>query len=118
MVNNVNKQLVYSIKREEVHKVDSIYCEEIGNTSSKLIEHQDYEVYNDDNDQKTVFLKITKTLASQKQHHITIKVIDKDKIERDWLKLCQPKGQCVSRFCFVYKCLSIQLRFQTNMNQR
>ena len=79
------------MKRGDVNVISSVTCYELGKSSINLVENQDYEVVSD---ASTFFLIITKKLMSQKQHYITIKVLDKDKIERDWKVSCRPKGKC------------------------
>ena len=90
------------MKCEDLNSVSSVTCEELGQNSINLVENQDYEVVPD---QSTLFLKITKRMASQKKHCITIKVLDKDNIEQDWKVFCQPKGWCVGFFLLSRKIL-------------
>ena len=89
LVKNINEDVVYSMKCEDLNGVSSVTWEEPGQNPINLVKNLDYEVVSD---QSTLFLKITKKMDSQKQHCITIKVLDKDNIGQDWKVFCQPKG--------------------------
>ena len=77
------------MKRQVVNGISSVTCQELDQIPINLVKNQDYEVISD---VSTFSLIITKKLASEKKHFITIKVLDKENIEKYWEVISLPKG--------------------------
>ena len=89
LVKNINEDVVYAMKCEDVNDILSVNCQGFGD----LVKSRDYKVVPD---ALTFFLIITKKLISLQKHYLTIKVSDKDNKEQDWKVSCKPKGQWLS----------------------
>ena len=98
-IKNINEDIVYSMKHEEVDRVVSVTCDELGQVPIILVKNQEYEVFSV---ASTFFLKINKRLMSNIQYYITIKVFDKQNIAQDWKVSCRLPGKsCFSIFQFM-----------------
>ena len=107
---NINEDVVYSMKLDDVKKVSSVTCQVLGQSSINLVENQDYKVISD---KSTLFLIITKKMKSQEKHHLTITVLDKDNIIQHWKISCQPKGKKISFSVFLQLRVSCHIRVCT-----
>ena len=103
LVKNINKDIVYSMKLDEVKEVSSVTCQVHGQSSINFVENQDYKIITDES---TLFLIITKRMKSQEKHHLAITILDKHNIIQDWKISCQPKGK-KTKYLYKIKIISL-----------
>ena len=90
-VKMINKEVTVSVQLTDINYIISLEHEEMGCDYSKLTKGTDYEVHKD---VTSLFIKITKQLDCEKEHHLKLTLNQSvDGTDVQWIIHFQPNGK-------------------------